>query len=240
VYGHTGADGAAIVSLERKPDGTFTAVGLRYTDRAASPPGANHAPGPISRGDSIPLPLARRSGSALASLATGGRGSLSGGSLATTTRSATPTPATTPPAPPPTTATASPPPPTITDLPSAVTMPVSPPATVVAPPPITAPIEGVGSATQGLTSSNTSRGGVAATVKLTSVPRSSPVAQVITGRAASASTVSLATAATSSQTEAAAAKTPVAVLAPQKDSGIKAIGTSNGSSPGGGSKLQSQ
>ncbi len=49
INGKPEADRLAIVSLERKPDGSFAAVGLHYADNGGSAPGATRAPAAISR-----------------------------------------------------------------------------------------------------------------------------------------------------------------------------------------------
>jgi hypothetical protein len=84
-----------------------------------------------------------------------------------------------------------------------------------------------------LISSNTSAG----TVKLTSLPRATSVLHPIAASSTSAATISLVTqTATSPTTQPGTGtiKTPLAVLAPVKTSGIKPIGTAAGSSVLGG------
>ena len=58
VSGKPGADRVAIVSLERKPDGNFIAVGLRYIDRDDAAPGAIRVPAGTSRGPATAPPQA--------------------------------------------------------------------------------------------------------------------------------------------------------------------------------------
>jgi hypothetical protein len=234
VNGQNDADGLAIVSLERKPDGTFTAVGLRYTGHAGPAPATNHAPGPASRADPMPPPQLRRSASAMAELTGSGSGSPSGGRPETTASKVTaskviessgsvgssltsdvsiPTPA-----------------PIITPAntapPTQNQSPLIPPPANALPPPI---IEG-GPPAQGLTSSNTSPRGATAIVKVTSLHRAASVVHFVGSSSISASTVSLATtAASSTQPAATSVKTPVAVLAPVKTGRTKPTGTGAGS-----------
>jgi hypothetical protein len=235
VNAQNGAGGVAIVSLERKPDGTFTAVGLRYTVHAAPVPGINHTPGPTSRNNPTPPPQVRRSASTMAALTGSSNGSLSGGRPATTASDvmglsgspglppASDVAITTPPstmiAPP-----ADPPPP--------------PPLQILPPPPPDMPMLDGGATTLGLTSSNTPAGSSAA--KLTTLPRAASAVHLIGSRSTSTSTVSLATtAASSAQPATAPVKKPVAVQAPVKTGGIKPVGTGAGGTVFGGGQSNS-
>jgi hypothetical protein len=81
--GKPGADGIAVVSLDRQADGTFAAVGLRYTDRIGPGSGAVRIPGRGARGGSTAPPLVRRgAGSLMASVADNGGGAASSGPAA--------------------------------------------------------------------------------------------------------------------------------------------------------------
>jgi hypothetical protein len=76
VRGKTGEDNVAIVSLERKRDGNFTVVGLRYIDHAGPSPGAFRAPNSNARTTSVQPMQVWRSGTAMASLTGNGGGAL--------------------------------------------------------------------------------------------------------------------------------------------------------------------
>jgi hypothetical protein len=86
INGKTGADGLAIVSLERQRDGTFTAIGLRYVDHPEWAP--RHTPDTSLRENPMAPPRTRGTGTAMASLATGTGVSSPGGQSVTTATSA--------------------------------------------------------------------------------------------------------------------------------------------------------
>jgi hypothetical protein len=150
VHGQAGADGIAIVSLERKPDGSYTAVGLHYTDHLGPASGTSQSPGGGSRGDALPPPPVRHSPLVVSSVDPSSVPSAGGQPAAATISSATDTvistgatDTTTPAAPVPTptpTAAATTPTPTATTTtptptPTATTMTPTPTATTTTPTP---------------------------------------------------------------------------------------------------------
>jgi Domain of unknown function (DUF5666) len=129
-----GADGLAVVSLERKTDGSLAAVGLRYTTQTGAAAGAVNVPNGGVRRDSAPPAQVRR-GSTPVTVSTGeGLGEPAGGQPATTqpaTSAASTTAASTPMAPTVTT------PPVTTMVTAPVTTTVTAPVTTTVTPPVT-------------------------------------------------------------------------------------------------------
>jgi hypothetical protein len=244
VSGKPGADGVAIVSLERKSDGSFTAVGLRYTDHAGSPPGAVRVPAGTSRGTTITPPQARRPVAQMMALTGNAASSGAGPTVATTATmsgpagtgpvvtipstgamTSGPTTTLTPPA---TIANAPPasiPPPPVIIPPPSVT--ILPPTTAIVPPVGSgAKIESVTPITSQLMSSLTGSNNA---IKPASLARTvAAFHPAVVAASIAPATVSLATEAVTAptvQTGAGAVKTP-AVLAPpsSRSGGIRPIG----------------